>query len=120
MDIKRSGSQPSGKGPAEYFAGTVRVDPLFEAHDPARALGVSVTFEPGARQSALFYVDAYARVRSGARAVAAHQGRRRPSDSMTHQGAHKGAKVTSRALESSLTDSFAVHLSPQATRSPTF
>ena len=49
MDIKRSGSQPSGKGPAEYFTGTVRVDPLFEAHDPARAVGASVTFEPGAR-----------------------------------------------------------------------
>ena len=41
--------QPSGKGPAEYFTGTVRIDPLFEAPDPARAFGVSVTFEPGAR-----------------------------------------------------------------------
>jgi quercetin dioxygenase-like cupin family protein len=49
MDIKRSGSQPSGKGPAEYFSGTVRVDPLFEAADPARVVGASVTFEPGAR-----------------------------------------------------------------------
>ncbi|MCL4488978.1 MAG: cupin domain-containing protein [Chloroflexi bacterium] len=49
MDIKRSGSQPSGKGPAEYFTGSVRIDPLFEAHDPARAVGASVTFEPGAR-----------------------------------------------------------------------
>jgi quercetin dioxygenase-like cupin family protein len=49
MDIKRSGSQPSGKGPVEYFTGTVRVDPLFQAKDPARALGASVTFEPGAR-----------------------------------------------------------------------
>jgi quercetin dioxygenase-like cupin family protein len=49
VDIKRSGSQPSGKGPAEYFTGTVRVDPLFPASEPARALGVSVTFEPGAR-----------------------------------------------------------------------
>lgn len=49
MEIKRSGSQPSGKGPAEYFTGTVRIDPLFQANDPARALGVSVTFEPGAR-----------------------------------------------------------------------
>jgi len=49
MDIKRSGSRPSGKGPAEYFTGIVRTDPVFEAHDPARALGVSVTFEPGAR-----------------------------------------------------------------------
>ena len=49
MDIQRSGSQASTKGPANYFAGTVRIDPLFQAHDPARALGVSVTFEPGAR-----------------------------------------------------------------------
>jgi quercetin dioxygenase-like cupin family protein len=49
MNIKRSGSQPSGKGPAEYFTGTVRIDPLFEAPDPARARGASVTFEPGAR-----------------------------------------------------------------------
>jgi quercetin dioxygenase-like cupin family protein len=49
MEIKRIGSQPSGRGPAEYFTGTVRIDSLFEAHDPARALGASVTFEPGAR-----------------------------------------------------------------------
>jgi quercetin dioxygenase-like cupin family protein len=49
MDIKRSGSQPSGKGPAEYFTGAVRVDPLFDAPDPARVVGASVTFEPGAR-----------------------------------------------------------------------
>ncbi len=49
MDIKRSGSQPSGKGPTEYFTGAVRIDPLFEAPDPARVVGVSVTFEPGAR-----------------------------------------------------------------------
>ena len=49
MDIKRSGSQPSAKGAAEYFTGTVRIDPLFEAHDRARTLGASVTFEPGAR-----------------------------------------------------------------------
>ncbi|MHB8599034.1 MAG: (R)-mandelonitrile lyase [Ktedonobacteraceae bacterium] len=49
MDIKRSGSQPSGKGPAEYFTGTVRTDSLFEAPAPARGVGVSVTFEPGAR-----------------------------------------------------------------------
>ena len=49
MDIKRNGSQASGKGPAEYFTGTVRIDPLFQPPAPARALGVSVTFEPGAR-----------------------------------------------------------------------
>lgn len=49
MDIKRSGSQPSAKGPGEYFTGTVRIDPLFEARDPTRTSGASVTFEPGAR-----------------------------------------------------------------------
>jgi quercetin dioxygenase-like cupin family protein len=49
MEIKRSGSQPSGKGPPEYFTGAVRVDPLFQAPDPARVSGSSVTFEPGAR-----------------------------------------------------------------------
>jgi quercetin dioxygenase-like cupin family protein len=49
MEIKPSGSQPSGKGPAEYFTGTVRIDPLFQAPGPARAVGASVTFEPGAR-----------------------------------------------------------------------
>ena len=51
MDIKRNGSQPSGKGPDEYFTGTVRIDPLFEAPDPARVRGASVTFEPGARSA---------------------------------------------------------------------
>jgi quercetin dioxygenase-like cupin family protein len=49
MDIKRAGTQPSGKGPAEWFTGTVRIDPLFPANAPARAAGNSVTFEPGAR-----------------------------------------------------------------------
>ena len=49
MEIKRSGSQPSGKGPAEYFTGSVRVDPLFQAAEPARVAGAHVTFEPGAR-----------------------------------------------------------------------
>jgi quercetin dioxygenase-like cupin family protein len=49
MDIKRNGTQPSGKGPAEWFTGTVRIDPLFKAPDPARVSGASVTFEPGAR-----------------------------------------------------------------------
>ena len=49
MDIKRSGSQPSGKGPADYFTGTVRVDPLIQADAPARIFAASVTFEPGAR-----------------------------------------------------------------------
>ena len=49
MDITRIGSRPSGKGPADYFTGTVRIDPLFEPTEPARAIGASVTFEPGAR-----------------------------------------------------------------------
>ncbi len=49
MEITRSGSRPSGKGPTEYFTGSVRIDPLFEAPDPARGRGTSVTFEPGAR-----------------------------------------------------------------------
>jgi quercetin dioxygenase-like cupin family protein len=49
METKRSGSQPSGKGPTEYFTGSVRVDRLFHAHDPARVVGATVTFEPGAR-----------------------------------------------------------------------
>jgi quercetin dioxygenase-like cupin family protein len=48
MDIKRTGSQASVKGPADYFTGTVRIDPLFEAADPARVVGATVTFEPGA------------------------------------------------------------------------
>ena len=49
MEIKRVGSQASGKGPADYFTGTVRVDMLFDAPEPARVVGASVTFEPGAR-----------------------------------------------------------------------
>jgi quercetin dioxygenase-like cupin family protein len=49
VEIKRSGSQPSGKGPAEWFTGTVRIDPLFQSQEPARAAGNSVTFEPSAR-----------------------------------------------------------------------
>ena len=49
MEIKRSGSQASSKGPADWFTGTVRIDPLFQANPPARAAGASVMFEPGAR-----------------------------------------------------------------------
>lgn len=49
MKITRAGSHPSGKGPAEWFTGTVRIDPLFAAQDPARTAGATVTFEPGAR-----------------------------------------------------------------------
>jgi quercetin dioxygenase-like cupin family protein len=49
MEIKKVGSQGSSKGPADWFTGTVRIDPLFQADHPARASGASVTFEPGAR-----------------------------------------------------------------------
>lgn len=49
MEIKRVGSRPSGKGPGDWFTGTVRIDPLFDPPDPARVNGASVTFEPGAR-----------------------------------------------------------------------
>jgi quercetin dioxygenase-like cupin family protein len=51
MQITRSGSRPSAKGPADYFTGPVRVDPLFQAGDPARVSGGHVTFEPGARSA---------------------------------------------------------------------
>jgi quercetin dioxygenase-like cupin family protein len=49
MEIKRCGSQPSVTGPSDWFTGTVRIDPLFPALEPARAAGNSVTFQPGAR-----------------------------------------------------------------------
>lgn len=49
MEIKRTGSQPSNQGPADWFTGTVRMDALFQANAPARAAGLNVTFEPGAR-----------------------------------------------------------------------
>jgi quercetin dioxygenase-like cupin family protein len=49
MQITRPGSADSRKGPDDYFTGAVRIDPLFEAADPARAVGATVTFEPGAR-----------------------------------------------------------------------
>jgi quercetin dioxygenase-like cupin family protein len=49
MNITRAGSQPSGKGPAEWFTGTVRIDPLFQPSTPARTACAAVTFEPGAR-----------------------------------------------------------------------
>jgi quercetin dioxygenase-like cupin family protein len=49
MEIKRTGSRPSGKAPADYFTGAVRIDPLIQAPDPARVVAVNVTFEPGAR-----------------------------------------------------------------------
>jgi uncharacterized RmlC-like cupin family protein len=49
MDIKRSGADPSGRGPAETFTGAVRVDPLHDAPNPARVSVAVVTFEPGAR-----------------------------------------------------------------------
>jgi quercetin dioxygenase-like cupin family protein len=49
MEIKRSGSQPSAKGPADWFTGVVRIDSPFKGTDPARVAGAIVTFEPGAR-----------------------------------------------------------------------
>ena len=49
MEITRSGSQPSAKGPADWFTGTVRIDAPFDRPDPARVSGATVTFEPGAR-----------------------------------------------------------------------
>lgn len=51
MQLKRNGSQPSMQGPAEWFTGTVRIDPLFTAPAPARVACASVTFEPGARSA---------------------------------------------------------------------
>jgi len=49
MEIRRTGSQPSQQGPADWFTGTVRIDPLFQTDPPARVTGAAVTFEPGAR-----------------------------------------------------------------------
>ena len=49
LDIKKNGSRPSQRGPEDWFTGTVRIDPLFQAPEPARAAGAYVTFEPGAR-----------------------------------------------------------------------
>lgn len=49
MEIKRAGTQASTRGPSDWFTGTVRIDPLFQAPDPALAQAASVTFEPGAR-----------------------------------------------------------------------
>ena len=49
MDITRIGTTPSARGPEDWFTGTVRVDRLFSPHEPARASGAAVTFEPGAR-----------------------------------------------------------------------
>jgi quercetin dioxygenase-like cupin family protein len=51
MELKRNGSQPSAKGPTEYFTGNVRVDPLFQSPGPAQFGGALVTFEPGARSA---------------------------------------------------------------------
>ncbi|MEO6330725.1 MAG: cupin domain-containing protein [Ginsengibacter sp.] len=49
MEIKKIGSQPSGKGSVDWFTGIVRIDPLFQPKHPARTAGATVTFEPGAR-----------------------------------------------------------------------
>ncbi|MCM3903362.1 MAG: hypothetical protein ND866_16795 [Pyrinomonadaceae bacterium] len=70
MELKRNGTQPSSKGPDKYFTGCVRIDPLFEAPDPARARGASVTFEQGgsdgvAQTSAWADLDHNVRLRMG-------------------------------------------------------
>ena len=70
MDIRRNGEQPSGKGPASYFTGAVRIDPLVQTPAPARVVAASVTFEPGARTAwhthplgqTLIVVSGYGRV----------------------------------------------------------
>ena len=49
MELKRVGTRPSEKGPEDWFMGTVWLDRLFDAPEPARVAGASVTFEPGAR-----------------------------------------------------------------------
>ncbi len=49
MQISKPGTTPSTQGPSDWFTGTVRIDPLFTAPEPARVVGASVTFEPGAR-----------------------------------------------------------------------
>src|SRR5205823_11410880 len=51
ITITRSGSQPSRQAPAQYFTGSVRIDPLFQAKDPSHTSGSYVTFEPGARSA---------------------------------------------------------------------
>jgi quercetin dioxygenase-like cupin family protein len=51
MELQRSGSKPSSKGPAEFFTGSVRIDPLISTTPPARLGGAVVTFEPGARSA---------------------------------------------------------------------
>ena len=51
MEVKRNGTQPASRGPSEYFTGNVRIEPLFEAPNPARVRSASVTFEPGARSA---------------------------------------------------------------------
>jgi hypothetical protein len=86
MEIKRAGSQPSGKGPAEWFTGTVRIDPLFQATEPARAAGNRVTFEPGARNGIRIHSGRLwsSRPAAGGRSVGA--GLLRKSDRMTWSG----------------------------------
>jgi hypothetical protein len=72
MELKRNGTQPSSKGPDEYFTGSVRIDPLFQAPDPARVLGVSVYVrarrsDSMAQASARADLDRHIRVRVGAK-----------------------------------------------------
>ena len=94
MDIKRSGSQPSGKGPAEYFTGTVRVDPLINAPDPARIFGALVTFEPGARTA--WHTHPLGQtliVTSGSGLVQRWAARLRKSGLVTWSGAHPAKSI---------------------------
>jgi len=100
MEIKRCGSRPSGKGPAEYFTGTVRIDPLIEVANPPGLSGGSVTFEPSARTlaypSARSDVDGYVRRGPGAvlgRADRGNSARRCRLDSSGREGRH-GASPT--------------------------
>src|SRR5436189_325659 len=69
MEITRAGSQPSAKGPGDWFTGTVRIDPIFQAPAPARAAGAAVTFEPGARTAWHTHPLVYARRCSTGRSV---------------------------------------------------
>ncbi len=90
MEIKRSGAQPSGKGPADWFTGAVRIDPLFSAPDPARVAGASVTFEPGARTA--WHTHPLGQtliVTAGAGAPSARAGRSRRYDPATWSGSRR-------------------------------
>ena len=79
MEIKRAGTQPSAKGPSDWFTGAVRIDLLFQAPDPALVQGAAVTFEPGAR-TAWAYAPAWTDAHRDSRVWLGSTGRR------THRG----------------------------------